>query len=134
MSVRYAGARHAGLSEAKVAALDDLESRVFAPRERIALRFVELMAVDHHKVDDAVFAELLRHFSEAEVVELGASAALNLGLGRLTAILGVEPAWRYAPRRSGSALPWRVLGPTAPPPSLRGRRADRRRVLRRSWR
>ena len=75
MSVRYAGARHAGLSEAKVAALDDLESRVFTPRERIALRF----------------AELLRHFSEAEVIELGASAALNLGLGRLTAILGVEP-------------------------------------------
>ncbi len=92
MSVRYAGARHAGLSEAKVAALDDLESRVFTPRERIALRFTELMAVDHHKVDDAVFAELLRHFSEAEVIELGASAALNLGLGRLTAILGVEPA------------------------------------------
>ncbi len=91
MSVRYAGARHAGLSEAKVAALDDLDSGVFTPRERAALRFAELMAVDHHKVDDAAFAELRRHFTEAEVVELGVSAALNLGLGRLTAILGVEP-------------------------------------------
>jgi alkylhydroperoxidase family enzyme len=91
MSVRYAGARHAGLSEAKVAALDDLDRDVFTPRERVALRFAELMAVDHHKVDDAVFAELRRHFTDAEVVELGVSAALNLGLGRLTAILGVEP-------------------------------------------
>jgi alkylhydroperoxidase family enzyme len=91
MSVRYAGARHAGLSEAKVAALDDLDSGVFTPRERAALRFAELMAVDHHKVDDAAFAELRRHFTEAEVVELGVAAALNLGLGRLTAILGVEP-------------------------------------------
>ncbi len=91
MSVRYAGARHAGLSEAKVAALDDLDSGVFTPRERAALRFAELMAVDHHKVDDATFAELRRHFTEAEVVELGVAAALNLGLGRLTAILGVEP-------------------------------------------
>lgn len=91
MSVRYAGARHAGLSEAKVAALDDLDRDVFTPRERVALRFAELMAVDHHKVDDAMFAELRRHFTDAEVVELGVSAALNLGLGRLTAILGVEP-------------------------------------------
>lgn len=91
MSVRYAGARHAGLSEAKVAALDDLDSGVFTPRERAALRFAALMAVDHHKVDDAAFAELRRHFTEAEVVELGVAAALNLGLGRLTAILGVEP-------------------------------------------
>jgi alkylhydroperoxidase family enzyme len=91
MSVRYAGARHAGLSEAKVTALDDLDSGVFTPRERAALRFAELMAVDHHKIDDAMFAELRRHFTEAEVVELGVAAALNLGLGRLTAILGVEP-------------------------------------------
>lgn len=91
MSVRYAGARHAGLSEAKVAALDDLDRDVFTPRERVALRFAELMAFDHHKVDDAMFAELRRHFTDAEVVELGVSAALNLGLGRLTAILGVEP-------------------------------------------
>jgi alkylhydroperoxidase family enzyme len=49
------------------------------------------MATDHHKVDDAVFAELRRHFSEAEVVELGVATALFVGLGRFNAILGIDP-------------------------------------------
>ena len=49
------------------------------------------MAADHHRVDDAVFAELRRHFSEAEIVELGVSTALFIGLGRFNTILGVDP-------------------------------------------
>ena len=49
------------------------------------------MATDHHKVDDGVFAELRRHFSEAEIVELGVSTALFVGFGRFNAILGVDP-------------------------------------------
>ena len=91
MNIRYAGARQAGLTEEKIAALDTLESEKFTPRERAAIRFAELMAADHLKIDDAFFAELKRHFSNAEIVELGVSVALNLGLGRLNAVLGIEP-------------------------------------------
>jgi len=47
--------------------------------------------VDHHKVDEALFAELKRHFTAAEIVELGVNVALFLGLGRFTAVLGVDP-------------------------------------------
>ncbi|HSF06519.1 MAG TPA: hypothetical protein VLG10_12075 [Methylomirabilota bacterium] len=91
MTVRYAGARQAGLTEAKIAALDDLRSELFSPRERAALTFAELMATDHLKIDDAVFAELRRHFSEAEIVELGVATALFVGFGRFNAILGIDP-------------------------------------------
>jgi alkylhydroperoxidase family enzyme len=91
MTVRYAGARQAGLTEVKIAALDDLASDLFSPRERAALTFADLMATDHHTIDDAVFAELRRHFSEAEIVELGVSTALFVGFGRLNAVLGIEP-------------------------------------------
>ena len=49
------------------------------------------MATDHHKVDEAAFADLRGHFSEAEIVELGVSTALFLGLGRFNAILGIDP-------------------------------------------
>jgi alkylhydroperoxidase family enzyme len=91
MTVRYAGARQAGLTEVKIAALDDLASDLFSPRERAALTFADLMATDHHKIDDAVFAELRRHFSEAEIVELGMSAALFIGFGRLNAVIGIDP-------------------------------------------
>ena len=91
MKVRYAGARQAGLTEVKIEALDNLESDLFSPRERAALRFAELMAGDHHQVGDAMFAELRRHFSEAEIVELGVSTALFVGFGRLNAVIGIDP-------------------------------------------
>lgn len=91
MAVRHAGARHAGLTEAKVAALDDEESDLLTGRERAAVRFAEKLAVDHHKVDDALWAELRRHFSEAEVIELVMHAMLYIGLGRFNEIIGLEP-------------------------------------------
>jgi alkylhydroperoxidase family enzyme len=91
MTVRYAGARQAGLTEDKIAALDNLDSDLFSPRERAALEFADLMATKHLEVDDAVFAELQRHFSEAEIVELGVSTALFVGFGRFNAILGIDP-------------------------------------------
>ena len=92
MTVRYAGARQAGLTEVKIAALDDPGSGLFSPRERAALIFAELMATDHHKIDDGVFAEVRRHFSEAEIVELGVATALFVGFGRFNAVLGIDPA------------------------------------------
>ena len=92
MTVRYAGARQAGLTEVKIAALDDDDSQLFSPRERAALTFAELMATDHRRIDDAVFAELRRHFSEAEIVELGVCTALFVGLGRFNAVVGIDPA------------------------------------------
>ncbi len=75
----------------KIAALDDAESNLFSARERAALTFADLMATDHHKVGDAVFAELRRHFSDAEIVELGVSTALFVGLGRFNAVVGIDP-------------------------------------------
>jgi alkylhydroperoxidase family enzyme len=90
--VRYAGARHAGATEAKIAAIDDETSDLITPRERVALRFVERLAVDHRKVDDALWAELRSHFSEAEIIELVANATLFIGWGRFNEIIGVDPA------------------------------------------
>jgi alkylhydroperoxidase family enzyme len=90
--VRYAGARHAGATEAKIAAIDDDTSNVLTPRERAAVRFAERFAVDHLKIDDAFWSELRRHFSEAEIIELVAHMTLYIGFGRLNAILGLEPA------------------------------------------
>ena len=90
--MRYAGARHAGATEAKIAAIDDETSDLFSPRERAALRFAERLAVDHHKVDDALWAEMRRHFSEAEIIELVAHTTLYIGFGRFNEIIGLEPS------------------------------------------
>jgi alkylhydroperoxidase family enzyme len=92
MKVRYAGARHAGATEAKIAAIDDESSDLLTARERAGIRFAEKLAVDHRKVDDAQWAELRRHFSEAEIIELVVHATLYIGMGRFNEILGLDPA------------------------------------------
>jgi hypothetical protein len=52
----------------------------------------ETLAVDHPKVDDALWAEMRRHFSEAEITELVAHTTLHIGFGRLNEIVGLDPA------------------------------------------
>jgi len=89
--VRYAGARHAGATEAKIAAINDESSDLLTPRERAALRFAEKLAVDHQKIDDAQWAELRQHFSEAEIIELVAHTTLYIGWGRFNEIVGLDP-------------------------------------------
>jgi alkylhydroperoxidase family enzyme len=73
-----------------VAAINDERSPLISPRERAALDFAEKLAVDHHKVDDAQWAELRRHFSEAEIIELVAHTTLYIGFGRFNEIVGIE--------------------------------------------
>ena len=92
MTVRYAGARHAGATEAKIAAIEDETSELITPRERAALRFAEKLAVDHRKIDDALWTEVRRHFSEAEVIELVAHTTLYIGWGRFNEVVGIDPS------------------------------------------
>ncbi|PYM99820.1 MAG: hypothetical protein DME07_18520 [Candidatus Rokuibacteriota bacterium] len=80
------------MTEAKIAAIDDETSTLLTPRERAGIRFAEKLAVDHQKVDDALWSEIRRHFTEAEIVELVAHATLYIGFGRFNEIVGIEPA------------------------------------------
>jgi len=90
--VRYAGARHAGATEAKIAAINDESSDLLSARERAAIRFAEKLAVDHQKVDVAQWAELRSHFSDAEIIELVAHTTLYIGFGRFNEIVGLDPS------------------------------------------
>lgn len=89
--MRYAGARHAGATEAKIAALDDESSDLLSARERAAIKFAAALAVDHHKIDDAFWSELRAHFTEAEIIELAAHTTVYIGFGRLNEIVGIDP-------------------------------------------
>ena len=62
------------------------------PRERAALHFAEKLAVDHHKIDDTLWAEVRAEFSEAEVIELVAHTTLYIGFGRFNEIVGLDPS------------------------------------------
>ena len=71
MDIRHAVGVRVGLPESKLAALLRYrESLEFTPREVAALTFVEQVVRDDQEVAEACWAELRRHFSEAESVEL----------------------------------------------------------------
>jgi len=74
------------VTEEDVACLSPDDPR-FNRREQLALKFAELFATDHFAIDDAMFAELGRHFSKAEIIELGFNVANALGGGRLAHVL-----------------------------------------------
>jgi alkylhydroperoxidase family enzyme len=81
----------AGLTEEKIAAVGEYRtSPLFTERERLALEFAEMMAVDHQSIDDAFFGRLRAEFSDAEIVELGMAIGQYIGFGRLLKVLDVE--------------------------------------------
>jgi AhpD family alkylhydroperoxidase len=62
----------------------------FTPAERAVLAFAEQMTQVGGHVDDETFAELRRHFSEREVVELTLAVSAENFFNRMNAALGVE--------------------------------------------
>ena len=80
-----------GLTEEKIAALESYqENDAFTPREKVALRFAELMALDHHAIDDDFFRALRVQFTDAQIVELGMMIGQYIGFGRLLMVLDLE--------------------------------------------
>jgi alkylhydroperoxidase family enzyme len=66
------------------------DSTLFSPTERLALEYAERITYTDRSVDDAFFAELRKHFSEAQIVELTAAVALENFRSKYTVPLGVE--------------------------------------------
>jgi len=77
-SLRSTKAREMGLSEAEIDAGsgDYEESEFFTEAEKVALRYADQMYLDSTKVDKAFYDELKKHYSEAQIMELGAFIAL----------------------------------------------------------
>jgi alkylhydroperoxidase family enzyme len=59
----------------------------FSESERLALRFAELFALDHDRIDDELVSRLGAHFTPAEIVELGMYCGLMLGSGRFAHVM-----------------------------------------------
>ena len=74
----------------------------FSPAERAAIAFAEQMTQVGGRVDDDTFAELRRHLSEREVVELTLAVAAENFFNRMNAALGVEEQG-FCSVRGGSA-------------------------------
>jgi alkylhydroperoxidase family enzyme len=92
-----------GLTEGEVqAALGDLERADLPARTVAALRLADCLTGERPLVDDALFAELRRHFDEGQILELGAALTVASGWQRFIEAFGIRPdAWTEA-----TPLPW----------------------------
>jgi alkylhydroperoxidase family enzyme len=92
-----------GLSEGEVqAALGDLERADLPARTVAALRLADCLTGERPLVDDALFAELRRHFNEGQILELGAALTVASGWQRFIEAFGIRPdAWSES-----TPLPW----------------------------
>lgn len=66
------------------------DSSIFSPAERLALEFADRMTISGQVVDDDLFARLLQHYSEAEIVELAAAVAFENFRSKFNPAFGIE--------------------------------------------
>lgn len=94
--LRSTQAAAGGLDEAAIAAgCDDYErSTRFTEAEKWALRYADQMYLNPESVDAAFYAEMKRHYSEAQIMELGAFIALHYGMQVFMRTLGESNAGR----------------------------------------
>jgi len=87
----------AGLDENIVAELADYEhSPRFTPREKAALSYADLFKAGEKAIDrDDVYETLKRHFSDAEIIELGMMCAQTDGVGRFVKSFNIV-SWEEA--------------------------------------
>jgi alkylhydroperoxidase family enzyme len=77
-------------SQAVAALKDKLDTNRLSPRERAAIALVDRIIVDAHSVDDEFFAELQRHFTDDEIIELVCASSLFTWAGTLNTVVRLE--------------------------------------------
>jgi alkylhydroperoxidase family enzyme len=94
-----------GASEALVAKLADYEVSDLPERTKAALRLADRLASADPSVDPEFYADLRRHFSDDEILDLGMTATFVSGWQRFIEAFGIVPdRWQ-----DGSALPFHPL-------------------------
>jgi alkylhydroperoxidase family enzyme len=89
-ALRSRKAREMGLDEERIEAgcSDYEDSDLFTEAEKCALRYADQMYLDATKVDAAFYAELKTHFTEPQIMELGAFIAFHYGMQMFMRSLG----------------------------------------------
>ena len=96
-TVRSNVAKVEGLTEDMINDLSDYSgSARFSAREKAALHYADLFKQGEHAIDkDQVYADLAKHFSDEEIIELGLFCAEVDGVGKFVKSLNVL-SWEEA--------------------------------------
>ena len=90
--MRFAVARQEGLTEERAALIDDGYDAAtgLSAAHKAVLAFTDVMLAGGVP-RPGLAAELRRHYTEEQIVELGLGVALFHGLSKMLIVLGVEP-------------------------------------------
>ena len=96
MDINAAGGSQAGATDEEIQALGDYQnSPLFTPAEKAAFALADAASQSPVVISDELFARARGHFSEDELVELGAVIALENFRSRFNRIFGVEANGLY---------------------------------------
>jgi hypothetical protein len=94
-SLRSIKARAAGLTEQRIDQgcfeYED-DTKGFSEADKIALRFADLMYLDANQIDKAFYDEMKRHWSEAQIMELGSFMVCHYGMAMFMRSMGATAA------------------------------------------
>lgn len=85
-------ARACGFTQAQLDGLDKWQQPgLFPDKERALFAYIDQVVGKNGEVDDAVFAELSRHFTPRDIVELTITSTQYVTTGLLTRSLRIKP-------------------------------------------
>ena len=94
-----------GATEDLVAKLADYEASDLPDRTKVALRLADHLTGDHPTIEPALEADLRRHFSGDELIDLGMTLTFASGWQRFIEAFGIVPdRWR-----DGAPMPFQPL-------------------------
>lgn len=99
------GAREAGFTEEQIDALIAGNSTPFTGAEQAVIAYAEQVALTNMEgeLTPALFAQLRKHFTEADILELGTVMAIISGMAKLSFVLNVVEKETYCPFDSRAA-------------------------------
>ena len=99
------GALEAGVTQAQIDAMGDYNNGPFSDTDKAVLRFADQMALTNMEgdMDEQFYAALSKHFSDAEICELGTVMAVIAGMAKLSFILHLVERESYCPFAAAAA-------------------------------
>lgn len=109
LAIRYREAVEEGVSEDLVCSLQaPPEVSDLTDAEKVAIEYADRFATNHLSIDDDVLAQMRKHFSEPQLIELGSWIAFCVGFGRFGAVMDMveELPEAYQQRGDEKITPW----------------------------
>jgi alkylhydroperoxidase family enzyme len=102
-SLRSRKARAAGLTEQRidegVSQYED-DAKGFSEAEKCALRFADLMYLNANQIDKAFYDEMKKHWSEAQIMELGSFITCHYAMQMFMRSMGAKGAGEAVARNN----------------------------------